>query len=362
MLERQGEARIVRKVILVTSLTILLLAAVTGLGGYLYIKSALKPLNPENKSLKNIEIPIGSSVSDISSILEDQGIIKDARVFKYYIKFKNEAGFQAGEYKLAASMPLQEIVESLKQGKVMQKAALTIRVPEGKQLVQIADIIAEHTDEKPEDVLAELNDKEFVRKMQNNYPQLLTNEIFNKNVIYPLEGYLYPATYEFSEKKPELEKIVSEMLKKTESSLSAYRDVMAEKKYSAHRLLTISSLIEEEAAEKVDRTKIASVFYNRLKAGMPLQTDPTVLYAKGKHQKRVYYKDLEVVSPYNTYKNKGLPPGPIANSGKSSIEAALNPANTNFLYFLATPAGEVLYSVSLNEHNKKKAEHITSKN
>ena len=92
---------------------------------------------------------------------------------------------------------------------------------------------------------------------------------------------------------------------------------------SVHQLLTMASLIEEEATEKVDRDQIASVFYNRIDAGMPLQTDPTVLYAKGVHEKRVYYKDLEIDSPYNTYMNKGLTPGPIANAGNSSIEAAL---------------------------------------
>ena len=93
---------------------------------------------------------------------------------------------------------------------------------------------------------------------------------------------------------------------------------------------------------------------------MPLQTDPTVLYAKGKHQKKVYYKDLEVESPYNTYKNKGLTPGPIANAGDTSIEAALHPDKTKYYYFLATSSGKVLFSISLDEHNKKKAQYITN--
>jgi UPF0755 protein len=94
--------------------------------------------------------------------------------------------------------------------------------------------------------------------------------------------------------------------------------------------------------------------------GMPLQTDPTVLYSKGQHQERVYYKDLEVESPYNTYQNKGLTPGPIANAGQTSIEATLKPSESKFLYFLATGTGEVLYSMTLDEHNAKKEEHITN--
>ncbi|WP_409301841.1 endolytic transglycosylase MltG [Peribacillus sp. SCS-155] len=362
MIERQGEAKIIRKVILITSLIIVLIAAAVGLVGYLYVNSALKPLEPGNKNAKTVEIPIGSSVSDISSILEQQNIIKNARVFKYYVKFRNEAGFQAGKYQLTPSMTMQEIVASLKKGKVMQNVAFKITLPEGKQLMQIAGIIAEKTGQKPDEVFKTLNSPDFIKKMQAKYPDLLTNEILNKNIKYPLEGYLYPATYPFYEEKPSLESIVSDMLKQTEVTLAKYENLINEKKFTPHKLLTMSSLIEEEATEKVDRNKIASVFYNRLKAGMPLQTDPTVLYAKGQHQKRVFYKDLAVKSPYNTYINKGLPPGPIANAGVDSIDAALKPEKTNYLYFLATGSGEVLYSVTLAEHNKKKAEHIQNNN
>ncbi|WP_254052820.1 endolytic transglycosylase MltG [Bacillus sp. V59.32b] len=362
LLERQGEAKVIRKVILITSLSILLLVIVIGLGGYFYVNSALKPVDPDNKTAKTVEIPIGSSTGDISSILEENGIIKNARVFKYYIKFRNEAGFQAGEYKLAPSMTLSEIVDSIKKGKLMQEATVKITIPEGKQLVQIANIIGEKTKQNPDEVFEQLNDKAFIKKMQNQYPELLTDEIYHKDILYPLEGYLYPATYDFYEEEPKVETIVSEMLKTTEAALAEYQNAMEQKKYSPHRLLTIASLVEEEATEEVDRGQIASVFFNRLEADMPLQTDPTVLYAKGEHKARVLYKDLEVASPYNTYKNKGLPPGPIANAGKVSIDATLNPANTNFLYFLATPEGKVLYSVSLDEHNQKKAEHITGNN
>lgn len=117
-----------------------------------------------------------------------------------------------------------------------------------------------------------------------------------------------------------------------------------------------------EATEKTDRSKISSVFYNRLKKDMPLQTDPTVLYALGEHKSRVYYKDLKVKSPYNTYTNKGLPPGPIANAGESSWKAALHPEKTDFVYFLAKKNGEVVFTKTLNEHNKAKAKYITGSN
>ncbi|MGN7396914.1 endolytic transglycosylase MltG [Peribacillus frigoritolerans] len=361
LLEQQGEAKLVRKIIMITIASLILLIGIVGLVGFLYINSAMKPVDPDDDTIKKVKIPIGSSVNGISTLLEEQGIIKDARVFKYYIKFRNESGFQAGEYKLSPSMPIEDIVTSIKTGKLMKEAAMKITIPEGKQLSQIADIIAGKTGEDPKKVFKKLNDKKFVNSMQEQFPQLLTSEIENEKVLYPLEGYLFPATYDFYEEKPTLESIVIEMLKKTEETLQAYEGQMDENDYSVHEMLTFASLVEEEATAQVDRGKIASVFYNRIKEGMPLQTDPTVLYAKGSHKSRVYYKDLEVKSPYNTYKNKGLPPGPIANAGTTSIDAVLKPEKTDYLYFLATPEGEVLYSKTLDDHNNKKAEHISNK-
>ncbi|MEP9406939.1 endolytic transglycosylase MltG [Peribacillus frigoritolerans] len=361
LLEQQGEARLVRKIIMITIASLILLIGIVGLVGFLYINSAMKPVDPDDDTIKKVKIPIGSSVNGISTLLEEQGIIKDARVFKYYIKFRNESGFQAGEYKLSPSMPIEDIVTSIKTGKLMKEAAMKITIPEGKQLIQIADIIAGKTGEDPKKVFKELNDKKFVNSMQEQFPQLLTSEIENEKVLYPLEGYLFPATYDFYEEKPTLESIVIEMLKKTQETLQAYEGQMDKNDYSVHEMLTFASLVEEEATAQVDRGKIASVFYNRIEEDMPLQTDPTVLYAKGSHKSRVYYKDLEVKSPYNTYKNKGLPPGPIANAGTTSIDAVLKPEKTDYLYFLATPEGEVLYSKTLDDHNNKKAEHISNK-
>jgi UPF0755 protein len=361
LLEQQGEAKLVRKIIMITIASLILLIGIVGLVGFLYINSAMKPVDPDDDTIKKVKIPIGSSVNGISTLLEEQGIIKDARVFKYYIKFRNESGFQAGEYKLSPSMPIEDIVTSIKTGKLMKEAAMKITIPEGKQLIQIADIIAGKTGEDPKKVFKKLNDKKFVNSMQEQFPQLLTSEIENEKVLYPLEGYLFPATYDFYEEKPTLESIVIEMLKKTEETLQAYEGQMDKNGYSVHEMLTFASLVEEEATAQVDRGKIASVFYNRIEEDMPLQTDPTVLYAKGSHKSRVYYKDLEVKSPYNTYKNKGLPPGPIANAGTTSIDAVLKPEKTDYLYFLATPEGEVLYSKTLDDHNNKKAEHISNK-
>lgn len=359
LFERQNEAKLVRKIVMIISASLLLLALLVFGGGFLYVNSALKPVDPDSKQKIIVEIPIGSGVSTISQILEDSGVIKNARVFKYYVKFNNETGFMAGEYEMQPSMTIKQIVDSLKTGKVMQKVVFKITVPEGKNLEEIATIIAEKTKRNQEDVIKQLNDPTFIEALIAKYPDVLSEEMLKPTIKYPLEGYLFPATYPFYTENPSIEEIVTVMLDKTKTVVDDYRGQMEEKQMTVHELLTMSSLIEEEATKKVDRNKIASVFYNRIDAGMPLQTDPTVLYALGEHKDRVYYKDLEVDSPYNTYKHTGLTPGPIANAGTSSIEAALSPAETDYLYFLATPEGDVLFSKTNDEHNVKKEEHIS---
>ncbi len=358
MIERQSEARLVRKIVLIIAIILVItVGAIAGVG-YFYIKSAIQPVDPDNKKEKIVEIPIGSSSTGIGKILENNGIIKDARIFKYYVKFKNETGFMAGEYTLNPSMTIPEIINSLKTGKLQEELVFKLTIPEGKQLEQIAGIIAEKTNRSAAEVMKQLNDPSMIKSLMGKYPDLLTEDILDKDIKYPLEGYLFPATYSFYKENPTIEEIITPMLDKTVDVLDEYRIAMEERGFSVHELLTISSLIEEEATEKVDRNKIASVFYNRMETGMPLQTDPTVLYAQGEHKDKVLYKDLEIDSPYNTYKYPGLTPGPIANAGVVSIEAALVPDESDFLYFLATSTGEVLFSKTLEEHNQKKAKHI----
>ncbi len=325
LMERQEEAKVIRKIVGLIILCFVILVAGTAIGGYLYVKSGLKPVDSKDSNPVKVEIPIGSGVTAIGNILEENGIVKNATIFKYYVKFNNESGFQAGTYNLTPAMTLNEIVNSLKTGKVMRKAEFKITIPEGLQLDQIVKIIADKSSYKKEEIETKLNDKKWLEQLKSEYPNLITDEILNENVKRPLEGYIYPATYPFYEKKPTLESILTKMIAQTDEVLAQYEESMTANQFTAHQLLTLASLIEEEATEKADRGKISSVFHNRLEKDMPLQTDPTVLYALGEHKDRTGYKDLKIDSPYNTYKVKGLPPGPIANAGLSSIEAALDP-------------------------------------
>lgn len=351
------KARLGRKTVLIVCAVLLAAIVIAGVGSFFYIRSAFQPVAPNDRTPVHVSIPVGSSAADIAEQLERKRLIKSTAVFRFYVRWKNESGFQAGEYELTRAMPMARIIELLQTGRSL-KIGLKLTIPEGSQLVQIAAIIAAKTGYKQEDVMKLLNDRAYIEQLRRTYPELLTADIFQRGIRYPLEGYLFPATYVFADQKPPLPEIIEAMVAKTAEVLGQYKEMMKEKQLSPHRLLTMSSLIEEEATEKADREKIASVFYNRLRIGMPLQTDPTVLYALGKHKDRVLYKDLQVDSPYNTYIHQGLPPGPIANAGEMSIEAALQPAATDYLYFLATPAGDVIFTKTLAEHNREKAKYI----
>jgi UPF0755 protein len=357
LLGEQGKIRVARLVVTALILIVVVVGA-GGLGGFLYVKSALNPISPKSKEQKIIEIPSGSSITRIADILQSKGMVKNAFVFRYYAKLKNESGFLAGSYRLSPSMSVPEIINRLKSGKM--SPVVTITIPEGKQLKEIAQIIAKAIHKPESKVFNQLNNRKYVTSLIAKYPKLLTNEILTNNIMYPLEGYLFPATYPFYNSNPSVDEIVNAMLEKTSQVLEPYQGQLKQKQLTIHQLLTMASLIEQEATQQADRSKISSVFYNRLQQGMPLQTDPTVLYAEGKHKDRVLYSDLTVNSPYNTYLNKGLPPGPISNAGVVSIKAALYPAQTNYLYFLAAPNGNIVFSETLEEHNQEKAKYISS--
>ncbi|WP_098049701.1 endolytic transglycosylase MltG [Bhargavaea cecembensis] len=360
MEDKKREVKTVRRIVLIVFLSALLLLIVGGAVAYTYVSGALKPVDPDSEKIVEVEVPIGSNLDSIAQRLEDKGIIRNAKIFKYYAKFNNESDFQAGNYGLTKSMTPDELIESLKTGKVYRTPVFTFTVPEGLTLDQISKVIEDKTDYTGEQFMELVQDPGFVDKMMELYPGLLTDEVKNEHIKFPLEGYLFPATYPVYEENPTLESLVKMMLEATDQAVTPYRDVLAEQEHSVHWLLTFASLLEKEATAATDRKAIASVFFNRIDEGMPLQTDPTVAYAHGEHLSRTMYSDLEIDDAYNTYKNQGLPPGPIANAGKSSIEAVLDPVQSDYLYFLADKEGNNHFAVTYEEHLKNRDKYITN--
>jgi UPF0755 protein len=360
MREKKKEIRIVRRIVFAITL-LLLIAGVIGVKkSYTYITEGLQPMDPTSEEIIQVEIPIGSGLDRISNTLEENGIIKNAKLFKYYAKFNNESNFQAGTYDLTKAMTLDELIESLKTGKVYRKPVFTMTIPEGLSLDQIAELIEKRLQIPAEDFLTFVNDQANIDRLMSKYPRILTEDILDENVRYPLEGYLFPATYPFYEEKPTINTIVETMIQATSTNVIPYLTYLDEQEKSVHWLLTFASLVEKEATAQSDREAIASVFNNRMAIDMLLQTDPTVAYAHGEHLSQTLYVHLEIDNPYNTYKYTGLPPGPIANAGKSSIEAVIFPEKTPYLYFLADKEGKNHFAENYEEHLRLKAQYIDS--
>ncbi|MGX7420093.1 endolytic transglycosylase MltG [Carnobacterium gallinarum] len=359
-LEREKESNMVRKIVLSIISVLVVLLVILGLVGYSYVTSSLKPLDPKSEKKLSVEVPIGSTSKEIAKILEDKKIIKSALVFNYYVKTQNAADFLAGFYEFSPSMTLDTIIKDLQKGGGTDPSKI-ILIKEGYTLDEIGKAIADSTKFKEKDFMELIQDQEFVNEMHKKYPKLLDSAMAAENVKYRLEGYLFPAVYDFSSNMT-LNEIVEKMISKTNEVLYPFYGTINGQAKTVQQVLTVASLLEKEGVTYDDRTKIASVFYNRIKEDMALQTDISVLYALGEHKEFISIKETEVDSPYNLYANKGFGPGPFNSPSLEAIKAALNPADTNYLFFLAdTDTGKVYYAETYEEHLVLKEKYIDSK-
>ena len=273
-----------------------------------------------------VEIKKGES---ISKSLKSLPVSKEF-MFKLYLKLIKNQGknIKAGYYELKGEYSIISLVEVLESGK---DKVYRFTIPEGYSLAQITDKLSAEGKIDKEKFYAELNNIK-------DFPYLTPNGNF--------EGYFYPETYNFSEyfeEKDIIETILKEFLKKFPPE--KYPD-----KEDFYKKLIMASIIEKEAVKSDEKPVIASAFYNRMKKGMTLSSDATVNYLFDYSKRRIYYKDLEIDSPYNTYKYKGLPPAPIANPDIKSVEAAYNPAETDYLFFVAKGDGYHYFSRTYKEH------------
>lgn len=282
-------------------------------------------LNHKTEYNQIIEIKKGQSISKSLKELP----VSEEFLFKLYLKFKNQGkNIKAGYYELKGEYSIITLVELLESGK---EKLYRFTIPEGYSLEQIADKLAAEGKISKEKFYEELNNVK-------DFPYPVPNGNF--------EGYFYPETYNFSEyfKEREIIKtILGEFLKKFPPE--KYPD-----KEEFYKKLIMASIIEKEAVKSDEKPVIASAFYNRMRKGMTLSSDATVNYVFGYAKRRIYYKDLAVESPYNTYKYKGLPPAPIANPDIKSVEAAYNPADTDYLFFVAKGDGYHYFSRTYAEH------------
>lgn len=318
--------------------------------------------NGKSDNISNIivKIDLGSGNSKIAETLEESGVIKSANAFKIYTKLNKISNLKAGTYSLNESMSFDEIVEELKNGVVFSEEAFDITFIEGKNMRWIAKYISEKTNNTEDDVFNLLKDETYIDSIIQEY-WFLTEDIKSSDIYYPLEGYLFPDTYNIKNKDVSVEEIFKTMLDKTEKVLNTYKEDIEQSKYSIHEILTMASLIEAEGISKADRKNISSVFYNRLNSNMSLGSDVTTYYAVGIDlgDRDLYQTELDTYNPYNTRgpKMEGkLPIGPICCSSQGSIEAAIYPENTDYFYFVADKNGKVYFTSTFNEHKKTVSE------
>lgn len=349
--ERIAEKKVVDKIVYWIIGILVLLVVVIGLLGFNYVHSSLQPYDQHDHKTVVVKVPEGATNKQIGAILARENIIKSPMIFNYYVKSHNFPAFQTGFYNLKPSMSLAEVTKKLADGG-SQTSKYRVLVKEGATVEQVGNAVAKATHFSKKQFLALMKDQTFMRHLAKKYPKLLSSSMAQSGVRYHLEGYLYPATYDYYQGMS-LKELVTNMVTKTDLVMQPYYQKIAEKDLTVQKVLTLASLVEREGNTSKDRGKIAGVFFNRIDAGMPLQSDISVMYALNTHKKHLYNKDLAVKSPYNLYKNKGYGPGPFNNPSKDSIQAVVNPTDRdkNYLYFVADlKTGKVYYSQTFDQH------------
>lgn len=320
----------------------------------------LKPVDKEAKEEITIVIPSGSSVKKIGEILEEKELIKSSQFFYIYCKLYNANDMKATTYTLTKAMSLEDIVEILRNGNSYNAGEITIRFVEGINMRNIAATINNNTNNKYEDVLKLASDEKYLDELIAKY-WFLTEDIKNKELYYPLEGYLFPDTYKFTGRDVTIKEIFTKMLDRTKQILDKYKNEIENSKYSVHEIITLASIIEKEG-KTWDFVNISTVFHNRLNRKIKLESCATTYYGMGLDFNSTGIANSEMianVNPYNTYK-VDFPIGPISSPSEKAIIAALNPTNSKILYFLSDNEGNTYFFETAAEHAKKKQELIAA--
>lgn len=310
------------------------LLAVSFVGGVLLLNLLFFVQTPSGETEQIVRIERGTSPDRVMRELEEKNVISNGALFKAYVLFKRASGkIRAGEYRFAPRLKPREVLHLLLKGDF---ATSRITLPEGWTAKEMAGHLGQLHLVDPAAFLAKCTDPEFIRSL--HLP--VTN----------LEGYLYPDTYEIYRPKNEEEVLKKLVGRFHEIYTKDFEARAASRGLSQQEVVTLASMIEKETGAAEERPLIASVFLNRLKKGMPLASDPTVIYGLPGFQGNLTRDHLAAPTPYNTYRNAGLPPTPISNPGRESLRAVLYPAETNYLYFVSKNDGTHHFSETEAEH------------
>ena len=325
-------------------LALLVIAAIGAGAGWLDSQIS-RPYRGHRPEQVFVDIPHGTSRWGIAGILRRDDVIRNRLAFELFSLWHLRAPMQAGEYYFDHPVTSREVFWQIAQGRIFVHV---VTIPEGWTMFDIAADLNRQGICNRDDFLAAAKDMSLVSDLAPN--------------AQDLEGFLFPSTYEFT-RHMTCQQIVKRMVQNFRAvweSLNSSGSQSFPLGLNAGQVVTLASLVERETPRKDERPLVAGVFYNRLKRGESLQCDPTVAYAlelEGHPVKMVHSNDLKIDSPYNTYKYPGLPPGPIANPGEASLRAALNPAVTDYMFFVANDNGGHFFSKTLAEHNRNVARY-----
>lgn len=331
----------------------ILIALILILIGFLLVFKFETSAVNNDKTVIQFEVKKGSNYNSIASSLKEKNLIKSELFYKIYVKLNNPKSLQEGIYDLRRNMSLDELVKTL-SGVAKQKYK-NITFKEGLTFTDITGVIVEKTKYTDEDIKNLFNDNKFLDSLIKKY-WFLTDDIKKEGIYYPLEGYLFPDTYQVTENMS-LEQIFEMMLDETNKKLEPYKKEIEKNNYSIHELMTMASVIEKESSNSNDRKGVAGVFYNRLNSGMSLGSDVTTYYGLQIKltDRDLNYQDLESVNGYNT-RNANmvgkLPVGPICMPGIESIKASISPTEHDYFFFVADKNGKTYFNKTNAEHDK----------
>lgn len=332
-----------KRIILVVIL--LLFAAILALGGW-FLQFASSPAPGQSSETATVVVPVGSSVQEINGILGDAGLVTVDVRFPVLARYLGLASrLQAGEFALHRGQTPQELLKELASARSIQHP---VTIPEGRTVVQIAQIFAKGGWVDPLEFIRLAHDPEFLNSVGLGSRK-------------SLEGYLYPDTYYLTRQGQTTADVLRMQVRHFFKVWDGLNTTDIPHKLSPYEVLILASMVEEETAKASERPIIAGVFFNRLKKGMRMQSDPTVMYGIEGFSGRLSRKDLRTPSPYNTYTLKRLPIGPISNPGKAALTAVLHPTPTDFLYFVSKNNSSHHFSRTLREHNRAVQEYQRSK-
>ncbi|PJE76761.1 endolytic transglycosylase MltG [Candidatus Uhrbacteria bacterium CG10_big_fil_rev_8_21_14_0_10_48_16] len=317
-----------------------------------YVFDAYLISSDEDAGSVSITIEEGSSVGEIAQQLEEQGIITSAFFFKVYIRL-SDVVLQAGTFELKQGMSLRSTALALSTGQAQE---VQITIPEGYTLDQVGEVVLE--------MMPEVTQEEWEEVTGPDGKGIVSESEMLSGIPngQGLEGYLFPDTYRFrtdASATTIAETMVLTLKRRlAENDIVIPRNLIFEGGLTFHEMMTLASIVEREVRGAEDMKIVAGIFYTRMQIGMALQADSTVNYVTGKDTPSISLDDSHIDSPYNTYRNLGLPPGPISNPGMNAILAVLNPVDTDYMYFLTAEDGEVIYSRTFDEHIANKYKYL----